>query len=57
MKYIVTILALWLIALVATFLLVKDAAVFTYLGPLYAVCMVGSVITVRRAAADIPARH
>jgi len=48
MKTEITILALWLIAIVATLIIVKDASRFTYLAPVYAICMIGSVVTVRR---------
>lgn len=43
------IVALWLIAIVATLVVVKDSGVFTFLGPVYFVCMLGSVVTVRNA--------
>ena len=49
MKYIAAIVALWVIAITSTFVIVADRQVLTYLGPLYAVCMIGSVVTVRRA--------
>jgi hypothetical protein len=42
------VLALWTIAIVATLLVARDGA-FTYLAPLFAVCAVGSVFTVRKA--------
>jgi len=41
------VLGLWLLAVVPTLLLVHDSGVFTYLGPLYFICMVGSVYIVR----------
>jgi hypothetical protein len=40
-------LGLWLLAVVPTLLLVHQTGVFTYLGPLYFLCMVGSVYIVR----------
>jgi hypothetical protein len=40
---------LWIIAIFTTFLMVKDSGVFTYLGPVYAICMIGSVVTVKKA--------
>jgi hypothetical protein len=49
MKHVAANLALWLIAIVVTFLLVPDAHVMTTLAPVYAVCMIGSVVTVRAA--------
>jgi len=42
------ILSLWLIAVVATILIVDQSGVFTFLGPLFAICTIGSVVTVRR---------
>lgn len=41
------VLTLWGIAMLATFLLVND--VFTYLGPVYFMCMVGTMVAVRKA--------
>jgi hypothetical protein len=41
------ILGLWCIAIVATLLIVDGTEAFTYLGPLYAICAIGSVWTVR----------
>ena len=49
MKYDFTIVALWAIAVMATFLIVQETRFLTVLGPLYAVCMIGSVVTVRKA--------
>jgi len=43
------VLALWLVAIAATFLLVEDRRPFTFLGPLYFVCTMGSILTVRNA--------
>jgi|AP12_2_1047962.scaffolds.fasta_scaffold273591_2 hypothetical protein len=42
-------LALWLIALVTTVLLVPDRSVLTYLGPVFAVCTIGSITVLRKA--------
>jgi hypothetical protein len=42
-------LALWAIAILATFLILWDSKSLTYLGPLYFICMVGSIIVVRNA--------
>lgn len=47
----IAVLLLWLIAIVTTFLSVKDTGVFTYLGPVYALCMIGSVVAVKRSRA------
>ena len=49
MKYELANLALWLLAVIPTLLLVNQTGVFTYLGPLYFLCMVGSVYLVRSA--------
>jgi hypothetical protein len=43
------VLLLWLLAVVPTLLLVHQTGVFTYLGPLYFICIVGSVYVVRSA--------
>jgi len=42
-------LALWLISILATLFLLRDTGLFTYLAPVYLICMVGSIITVRNA--------
>ena len=49
MKYELAILGLWLLAVVPTLLLLQQTGLFTYLGPLYFICMVGSVYIVRSA--------
>lgn len=49
MKYELAVLGLWLLAIVPTFLIVRTTDLFTYLGPLYFICMVGSVFIVRSA--------
>ena len=49
MKHQAAILSLWLIAIVITFVTVRDYRLLTTLGPVYAICMIGSVITVRAA--------
>jgi hypothetical protein len=48
LKHELAVLALWLIAIIVT-LMVLDGEGFTFLGPLYAICMIGSVVTVRNA--------
>jgi hypothetical protein len=48
-KHELAILVLWLLAVVPTFLLLRELGLFTYLGPLYFLCMVGSVYIVRSA--------
>lgn len=49
MKHELATLGLWLLAVVPTLLLVQHSGLFTYLGPLYFLCMVGSVYIVRSA--------
>lgn len=48
-KYEWATILLWLIALVATLLVVKDTGLFTYLGPVFFVCLLGSIMVVRGA--------
>ncbi len=48
-KYIWTVLLLWLIAILATFFILKDENAFARLAPVYLICMVGSILTVRWA--------
>ena len=49
MKAVLAVLSLWLIAVATTLVLVRDRGVFTFLGPVYAICMIGSVTVVHRA--------
>lgn len=49
MKYELIMLALWLIAIIPTLLLVHETGLFSILGPLYFLCMVGSVYLIRNA--------
>jgi hypothetical protein len=49
MKYELTTLAIWLVALLATIGIVKDSGLLTYLLPVFAICMIGSVMVVRKA--------
>jgi hypothetical protein len=49
MKHELAILVLWLVAVVPTLLIIRQTGLFTYLGPLYFLCMVGSVYVVRNA--------
>ena len=55
MKYVVAITLLWTIAIVATVLIVKDTQVLSYLGPVYFICLVGSILTVRSASGRVRA--
>ena len=50
MKFVITILLLWLIAIASTLILVEDHGRLKMLLPVLGVCMIGSVVTVRRAA-------
>ena len=47
MRYELTILVLWLIAILTTLIILRETTLFTYLGPVYFICMVGSILTVR----------
>ncbi len=49
MKHELAILGLWLLAVVPTLILMQKTNLFTYLGPLYFLCMVGSIYIVRSA--------
>ena len=49
MKYEITITGLWLIAILATLLLTRESHLFTQLGPVFLICMIGSILTVRAA--------
>lgn len=40
---------LWIIAAVATMLAVEGTGIFTYIGPVFFVCMVGTIAVVRLA--------
>jgi hypothetical protein len=48
-KHELAILGLWLLAVVPTLILLQKTNLFTYLGPLYFICMVGSIYIVRSA--------
>ena len=54
MKHQFAVLSLWLIAIAVTFTIVPDRRVVTTLGPVFAVCMIGSVVTVRAARKRAP---
>lgn len=49
MKHELVTAALWAIAIAVTFLMVEDRGVVTRLGPVFAVCAIGSVVNVRAA--------
>jgi hypothetical protein len=45
----IAVLALWLIAILSSAVLLDASGPFTYLGPVQFVCMLGSVLAVRKA--------
>ncbi|MFQ5340928.1 MAG: hypothetical protein ACE5F6_05220 [Anaerolineae bacterium] len=47
-RYELATLALWLIAVTTTLVVVRGTGLFTYLGPVLFICMVGSILVVRR---------
>jgi len=47
-RYELATLALWLIAITTTLVVVRDTGLFTYLSPVLFICMVGSILAVRR---------
>jgi hypothetical protein len=49
LRHELAVLALWLVAVIPTLLLLRESGLFSYLGPLYFICMVGSVYIVRSA--------
>jgi len=46
-RYELATLALWLVAITTTLVVVRDTGLFTYLGPVLFICMVGSIVVVR----------
>jgi hypothetical protein len=49
MKHELVTAALWAIAIVVTFLMIDDRTIITKLGPVFAICAIGSVVNVRAA--------
>ena len=49
MRHQLAVLALWLIAGVVTWISAGDPRILGTVGPVFAICMIGSVITVRAA--------
>jgi hypothetical protein len=49
LKHELAVILLWLLAVVHTLILVHQTGVFTYLGPLYFICIVGTIYVVRSA--------
>ena len=50
-KQISATVALWLIAMMATLFVVRDSGKFTYLAPVFFVCLMGSIMVVRSLGA------
>ena len=48
-KYELGVLLLWFVAVVPTYLVYRNTSSFTYLAPLYFLCMLGTVLIVRQA--------
>jgi hypothetical protein len=48
-KYELTVTALWTIAILATLWITRGTDLFTFLGPLFFICMTGSIIVVRQS--------
>lgn len=53
MKYIAAVSLLWVIAIFATLMIVRDTNAFGYLGPVFFICLVGSIFTVRHAIRSV----
>lgn len=49
MKYEAAILVLWLIAILATLYVLRATSLFTYLAPVYAICLIGCLFVLRQA--------
>ncbi|NUO82106.1 hypothetical protein HUU05_18710 [candidate division KSB1 bacterium] len=49
MKAIIVIATLWLVAIAATFIITRETNLFTYLGPVHLICMLGSIVTLRNS--------
>lgn len=47
LRFELIVLGLWLLAVVPTYLLIKSSGSFTFLAPLYFLCMIGNVYIVR----------
>lgn len=54
MKAELVVLTLWLVAIVTSVLVVSNSSDFRYLGPVFAVCAIGSVVAVRRDRTKAP---
>jgi hypothetical protein len=51
MKYEVVTLLLWLIAILTTLVVTHGTGLFSILGPVFAFCMIGCVLIIRKARA------
>lgn len=49
MKPVLTILALWVVAILSTVFVLRGTGLITVLAPVYAICTIGSVLIVRTA--------
>ena len=54
MKAELIVLALWLVTIVTSVLVISDSSDFRILGPVYAVCAIGSVVAVRHERKNPP---
>jgi hypothetical protein len=54
MKYEAGTLLLWLIAILTTLFVTRDTGQFSILGPVFAFCLIGCVLIVRKARAARP---
>lgn len=54
MKAELVVLTLWLITIVTSVLVVSNSSDFKILGPVYAVCAIGSVVAVRHERKNPP---
>jgi hypothetical protein len=53
-KYEWAMIALWLIAMLATLYVTRDTGLFTFLGPVFFICLSGSILIVRNARRRTP---
>jgi hypothetical protein len=51
MKYEAVTLLLWLIAILVSLFVTRETGLFSWLGPVFAFCMIGCVLIVRKARA------
>jgi hypothetical protein len=53
-KYEWATIALWLIAMLATLYVTRDTGLFTFLGPVFFICLLGSILIVKNARRSMP---